>query len=534
VLDINALPDDVESLKRLLIEHHSASQAKDIRLREQRQQIEHLRFLLAKLQRARFGQSSEQLEGAGQLPLLFQELRAALAEAERHRAAEEIKAADSPKGQAVRRKQLPEHFERIPNVIEPKECACPDCGAALKDLGKDEAEVLEVKTVTFTVTRHIRPKKRCVKCATIVQAPAPSRPIPKSFAGASVLALVLTWKYGFHLPLYRICQVFSHAGLKISRTTLMQWVAASSLLLGPLVAALGKYVLSAANINADDTPFRVLAPGTGKTRRGHIWTYVRDGTAWGSTDPPAVWYRYSPSWHGKYPQRHLATFKGKLQVDAYAGFEPLFVPSKPGEAARVEEISCMAHARRHFFELYEALKSPLAKEGVDRIDVLYDIEETIRGRSPQERRAARQEYAVPLLNEMHTWMIESLSQIDAKSDLAGAFNYSLYRWETLCRYTEDGKLEIDNLIAERSIRGMGIGRRNYLFFGSDSGGERAAIIYSLVESCKLNHIDPQSYLQYVLERIADHPINRIEDLLPWNVADKLKQPEQVTKALAAA
>jgi len=193
----------------------------------------------------------------------------------------------------------------------------------------------------------------------------------------------------------------------------------------------------------------------------------------------------------------------------------------------------MAHARRHFFELYEALKSPLAKEAVDRIDVLYDIEEHIRGRSPEERRAARQEYTVPLLNEMHTWMIESVSQIDNKSDLAKAFNYSLNRWKALCRYTEDGRLEIDNLIAERSIRGMGIGRRNFLFFGSDSGGERAAIIYSLIESCKLNNIDPQAYLQYVLERIADHPINKIDQLLPWNVADKLNQPEQVTKALAA-
>jgi len=534
VLDINALPDDVESLRRLLIEHHAASQAKDIRLREQSQQIEHLKFLLAKLRRARFGQSSEQLEGAGQLPLLFEQLKAALAEAKRQMPPEGIQATQSPKGQPVRRKQLPEHFERIPNLIEPKECACPECGGPLKALGKaDEAEVLEVKTVTFTVTRHIRPKKRCAKCSTIVQAPAPSRPIPKSFAGASVLALVLTWKYGFHLPLYRQCQIFAHAGLKITRTTLMQWIAACSLLLGPLVAALGKYALSANNINADDTPFRVLAPGTGKTRRGHIWTYVRDGTAWGSTDPPAVWYRYSPSWDGKYPQKHLAQFTGKLQVDGYAGFEPLFVPATPGEPPRVEEISCMAHARRHFFELYEALKSPLAKEAVDRIDVLYDIEEHIRGRSPEERRAARQEYTVPLLNEMHTWMIESVSQIDNKSDLAKAFNYSLNRWKALCRYTEDGRLEIDNLIAERSIRGMGIGRRNFLFFGSDSGGERAAIIYSLIESCKLNHIDPQAYLQYVLERIADHPINKIDQLLPWNVADKLNQPEQVTKALAA-
>ncbi len=188
--------------------------------------------------------------------------------------------------------------------------------------------MLDVKTVTFTVTRHIRPKKRCAKCSCIVQAPAPSRPIERSFAGASLLALVLTWKYGFHLPLYRQCQIFAHAGMTLSRTTLMQWVGASSQLLGPLVAALAKHVLAAKNLNADDTPIKVLAPGSGKTKRGHLWTYVRDGTAWGSTDPPAVWYQYSPSWHGKYPQKHLASFEGKLQVDAYAGFEPLFLPNE--------------------------------------------------------------------------------------------------------------------------------------------------------------------------------------------------------------
>jgi transposase len=533
VVDINALPDDARSLKRLLIEHHAAGVAKDIRLREKDQQIEHLKFLLAKLRRARFGQSSEQLEGAGQLPLLFEQLKAALAEAQRQVSQSPFQAADHPKDKPVRRKQLPEHFERTDNIIEPQECACPECGGPLKALGKDQAEVLEVKTVTFKVTRHIRPKKRCTRCATIVQAPAPSRPIPKSYAGASLLALVLTWKYGFHLPLYRQCQIFAHAGLTVSRTTLMQWVAATSELLGPLVTAIGRYVLSASNINADDTPFRVLAPGTGTTRRGHIWTYVRDGTAWGSTDPPAVWYRYSPSWHGKYPQAHLANFRGKLQVDAYAGFEPMFVPATPGASARVEEVSCMAHARRHLFEIHKALKSPLAKEAVDRIDVLYDIERHIRGRSAEERRAARQEHALPLLNEMHAWMIDSLSQIDNKSDLAEAFRYSVNRWESLCRYTQDGRLEIDNLIAERSIRGMGIGRRNFLFFGSDSGGERAAIIYCLIESCKLNNIDPQRYLQYVIERIADHPINKIDQLLPWNVVDQLNQPDQVTEALAA-
>jgi transposase len=534
VLDINALPNDMQALKRLVIEQHSASRAKDIELREQQALIEHLRFQLAKLRRARFGQSSEQLEGAGQLPMSFEELKAAVREAERQaQAPGEIPAADTPKGKPVRRKKLPEHLERIPHVIEPKDCTCPDCGGALKTLGTDESEVLEAKTVTFTVTRHIRPKKRCTKCSAIVQAPAPSRPIEKSFAGASLLALVLSWKYSFHLPLYRQCQIFAHAGLKLSRTTLMQWVAASSLLLGPLVEALAKHVLSASNINADDTPYRVLAPGTGKTKRGHIWTYVRDGTGWGSTDPPAVWYQYSPSWHGKYPQKHLARFKGKLQVDGYAGFEPLFVPSTPGASARVEEISCWAHGRRRFFDIYAALKSPIAKEAIERIGVLYQIETHIRGRSAEDRLAARQKYAVPHLQALNAWMIETLSQLDSSSKLVEAFNYSLNRWTQLCRYTEDGRLEIDNGAAERSIRGMGIGRRNYLFFGSDSGGERAAIIYSLVESCKLNNIDPLSYLHYVLERIADHPINRIEELLPWNVADKLAQPSQATDALAA-
>jgi len=534
VLDVNALPNDIEGLKRLVIEHHAAAQAKDIELHEQRAVINHLRFQLAKLRRARFGQSSEQLEGGGQLPMTFEELRAAVAEAERQaQAVPGIEAAVPSKGKPVRRKKLPEHFERIPQVINPEVCTCPDCGGDLKDLGKDEAEILEVKTVTFTVTKVIRPKKRCVKCATIVQAPAPSRPIQKSFAGASVLALILTWKYGFHLPLYRICQIFAHAGLTLSRTTLMQWVAASSELLGPLAAALAKYVLSASNINADDTPFRVLAPGTGTTKRGHMWTYVRDGTTWGSTDPPAVWYQYSPTWHAKHPLKHLARFTGKLQVDGYAGFEALFIPSSPGVPARAEEISCWAHARRHYFDLYAALKSPLAKEALERIGALYQIEDYIRGCSPEVRRASRQQYAVPLLNALHAWMVETVSQLDNKSNLAGAFNYSLKRWEALCRYTEDGRLEIDNTGAERSIRGMGIGRRNFLFFGSDSGGERAAIIYSLIESCKLNHIDPQSYLQYVLERIADHPINKIDQLLPWNVADKLNQPDQVTKALAA-
>lgn len=521
VLDINALPTAAEDLKHLVIAQH--------------QQIEHLKLQISKLRRARFGQSSEQIEAAGQLPLTFEELQAALAAAEQQaQAAAGIEADKAPKSKPVRRKQLPGHFERIDHTIEPQECVCPDCGGTLTALGKpDVAEVLETKTITFTVTRHIRPKKRCSKCSTIVQAPAPSRPIEKSYAGASVLALVLAWKYGFHLPLYRLCQIFAHAGLKISRTTLMQWVGGSSALMGPLVAALGKYVLSASNLNADDTPFKVLAPGTGKTKTGRMWTYVRDGTAWGSTDPPAVWYRYSPSWQGKYPQNHLATYSGKLQVDAYAGFDPLFVKPSPDGCARIMEVACWAHARRNFFELFVAHQCPTSQEALDRIGKLYDIEEDIRGQSAEVRLSVRQARAVPQLHALQAWMSEKRSRVDKKSALAVACNYVLKNWEAFVRYTQDGHLEIDNNTAERSIRGMGVGRRNFLFFGSDCGGERAAIIYSLVETCKLNHIDPQRYLQYVLERIADHPINRIEELLPWNVLDKLDQPDEVSQALAA-
>jgi transposase len=528
VLEINTLPIEVTQLQRLLIAQNEQLATQAVDLRTLKRQIEHLKWQLAKLRRFRFGQSSEQMAGIEQMVLGLEALVASTA------AAPLPTDTAPPKSEPpTRRKQLPEHFERIENIIEPSECTCPGCGGPLGLLGSDTAEVLEAKTITFTVTRHVRPKKRCSSCSIIVQAPAPSRPIEKSFAGASLLALVLSWKYAFHLPLYRQCQIFAHAGLTLSRTTLMQWVGASSELLGPLVAALAKHVLAAPNINADDTPIRVLAPGTGKTKKGRLWTYVRDGTAWGSTDPPAVWYRYSPSWQGKYPQRHLAGFAGKLQVDAYAGFEPLFVASKPNGVARVTEIACFAHVRRKWFDLYEAHQSPLAKEALERIAQLYGIETAIRGQSPQVRQAQRQQHAVPRLAELHAWMIEQSAKVEKGSALAAAFNYAFNNWDALQRYTQDGRLEIDNNIAERSVRGIGVGRKNYLFLGSDSGGERAAIIYSLIETCKLNHIDPQRYPHYVLERIADHPINRIAELLPWNLADQLQQPEQVTQALAA-
>jgi transposase len=341
VLDINSLPDDAPTLKRMVIERD--------------REVEHLKLQLAKLRRWKFGQSSEQLEGAGQMALRLLELQSVISITMHEDGPVSAAAAgaqppagegagERPKNHPVRRKQLPEHFEREEKTIQPHECTCPDCGGTLKELGApDTSEVLEAKTLTFKVTRYIRPKMRCCTCTAIVQAPAPSRPIQKSFAGATLLALILVWKFGFHLPLYRQCQIFAHAGLKISRTTLTQWVAAMSALLGPLVEALAKHVLSAPNLNGDDTPFKVLAPGTGRTKRGYLWTYVRDGRRWGARDPPAVWYQYSSSREGVHPQRHLKSYAGKLQVDGYAGYEALFVPPKPDVPARIIEIGCWAH-----------------------------------------------------------------------------------------------------------------------------------------------------------------------------------------------
>jgi transposase len=533
VLDASVLPNDVDLLKRLLLERDAAVDRRDLTIREKDRHIEHLKLQLARFRRWKFGQASEALESAGQITLSLEEITAAMTNTLNTAANAAPAGTKKEKVKPVRRKQFPEHFERIDNRIEPDEHNCPDCGGEMSELGKpDVAEVIETKTVTFTVKRHIRPKKRCCRCSTIVQAPAAPRPLERSFAGSSFLALILVWKYAFHVPLYRQCQIFTHSGLVISRTTLMQWVAGSTQLLGPLVEALARYVL-AGKINADDTPVKVLAPGTGKTKTGYLWTYVRDGRPWKSPDPPAVWYRYSPNRKGEHPQRHLRTYKGKLQVDAYAGFEALFVPPAPGRPADIQEVACWAHLRRGLFELYKANASATAQEALERIGKLYDLETAVRGQSVERRLAARQQYAIPMLRDLHQWLIATRTKVENKSELAKAIDYGLNRWKPLTLYTEDGTLEIDNNIAERAVRGVGIGKKNYMFFGSDCGGERAAIAYSLVETCKLNHIDPQRYLEYVLQRIAEHPINRIEELLPWNVADKLGQPDQVTAAMAA-
>jgi hypothetical protein len=351
-----------------------------------------------------------------------------------------------------------------------------------------------------------------------VQEPASSRAIDCGIAGPGLLANVLVSKYSSHLPLYRQAEIFSRLGVDLSRSTLADWVGGASRTLAPLVEAVRKYVLAAEKLHGDDTPVPVLAPGNGKTNTGRLWTYVRDDRPAGNTSPPAVWFAYSPNRKGDHPQRHLRDFQGILQADGYAGFNKIY------EEGWVKEAACWAHVRRKFYDLQQAHASPIADEALKRIGALYVIEAEVRGRTPDERRAVRQERARPLLDSMHAWLQNTLGKLSKKSEVASAIGYALGRWPALLRYCDDGRVEIDNNAAERALRAVALGRKNYLFAGSDSGGERAAAIYSLIGSAKLSGINPEAYLRHVLTHIADHPINRIEELLPWNVSLEAAEP----------
>ena len=371
--------------------------------------------------------------------------------------------------------------------------------------------MLELEPVRFKVVRHVRPKLACASCDTIVQAPAPARPIERGMAGPGLLAHVLVGKYGDHLPLYRQAEIYAREGVELDRTLLAQWVGATAALLTPLTDALRKHVFAAAVVHGDDTPIPVLAPGRGKTKTGRLWTYVRDERPAAGEVAPAVWFSYSADRKGEHPQRHLDDFMGILQADGYAGFSKLY------DGGRVLEAACWAHVRRKFVDLHELHQSPVAARALDRIGALYAIEKAIRGRPPDERRAVRQERSRPLLDALHVWMEETLQTLSQKSATAKAIRYALSRWEALLRFCDDGRIEIDNNAAERALRCVALGRKNFLFAGSDAGGERAAAIYSLLGSAKLNGYNPEAYLREVLTRIAEHPITRITDLLPWNL-----------------
>jgi transposase len=506
--DLDALSN--AELKALLQEKHAQLVVKDAEILSYTAEIESLKLLIRKLRLMQYGKRSEQrAHQIEQLELLVENLETAAADRScvvaQHSATKPAASAPKP------RREFPPHLPRETQTIGPQQSCCPDCGGELKHLGEDVSEILEREPVRHKVIRVVRPKLACARCDTIVQAPAPTRPIERGMAGPGLLAHVLVSKYGDHLPLYRQAEIFAREGLELDRTLLAQWVGNVTALLIPLTDALRAHVLAAGVVHADDTPLPVLAPGRGKTKTGRLWTYVRDERPAAGEIAPAVWFAYSPDRKGEHPKQHLADFRGILQADGYAGFTKIY------DGGLVFEASCWAHARRKFVELDELHKSPVAAQMIARVGALYGIEEEIRGRRPDERCAVRQERSRPLLDAMKPWLEQTLATLSQKSATAKAIRYVLGRWESLTRFCGDGRIEIDNNAAERALRCVSLGRKNFLFAGSDAGGERAAAIYSLLGSAKLNGHNPEAFIRAVLERIADHPINRIHELLPWNL-----------------
>src|SRR3954462_7241275 len=510
-----SLPGDLAAAHAMILLERAARLEAEAAVSSARLEIERLRLLLAKARRERFGQPAER--GAR----LVEQLELQLAELE-ETVAEEDAAAEpaAPRGRpetrarpgtSQARRPLPENLppERI---VYPAPCACPECGGPVRKLGEDVTETLECEPRRWKVVEHVREKVPCRCCEAVSQPPAPSHPIARGRAGPGLLALVLAAKDGQHLPLTRQSAIYAREGVEIDVSTLADWVGSSTTALVPMVLAVRAHVFAAARLHGDDTTVPVLAKG--RTRTGYLWGYVRDDRPFAGPDPPAVAFFYSPDRKGEHPERHLAGFAGILQADAYAGFDRLYAPGRaPGP---ILEAACWAHARRKLFELAAVSKAPIAAEAVRRIDRLFAIERDINGRPAAERLAAREERAGPLVAELEAWLRAQHARVSPKSETGKAIAYALNQWKALTRFLEDGRICLSNNAAGRALRGVAVGRRNWTFAGSDRGGERAAAIYTLVETAKLNGVDPQAWLADVLARLPDHPAKRITDLLPWN------------------
>ena len=510
---IAAQDEEIRRLEAELDAHRQRMSEQAEELDSRRERIEHLKLMVEKFRHMIFGKKSEKLVlKLEQMEFELEEDETTQAEAEA--IAERVAPTKEAKPRSER-KPLPEHLKREEVTHKPDSDCCPDCGGGLRHFGDDISEQLEYVPESFKVIRHVRPKFTCTGCDRVVEAPAPSRPIERGLAGPSLLAHVIVSKYADHLPLFRQSEIYARQGVELPRSTMAGWVGAASDLLSPLVDAIQKHVLAGRKLHADDTPMPVLAPGNGKTKTGRLWTYVRDERPAGEQTAPAVWFAYSEDRRGEHPRQHLKNFTGALQADAYAGFHHLY-------GNHIYEAACWAHARRKFHDIHLAHASPTTTEALARIGALYAIEDEIRGKPVDLRLSVRQTRARPLLDDLRKWMEKALRSLSSKSETAAAIRYALSRWRALTRYTEDGLLEVDNSAAERALRAVALGRKNFLFAGSDCGGERAAAMYTLIGSAKLNGLDPELYLRTVLAQIADHPISQIQDLLPWNLASSLQ------------
>lgn len=523
--DAESLREEIATLHRMLAERDAALAEATVfkaRLITALLEIEHMKMQLAALRRQRYGQSSEKLDrDIAQLEMRLEDLEENLGEeiaASPKPPEPEAKPEPRPRPKSLGRKPLPPHLPREVVVHEPEiACSCGSCDPArLAKLGETTTEVLEKIPATLKVVRHVRPKYACRLCEKIFQAPAPELPIEKGRPGPGLLAHIAVAKYCDGIPLYRQSAILQREGVDIDRTTMAEWMGHVAWWLSPLADLIGRTVMAQSVIWTDDTPIRTLAPGTGKTRVSRFWCYAVDPRPYKGAGHPAAFYRYSPDRKGERPRGHLEGFSGYLHADAFAGYESLY-RSSGQRPPRITHVACMAHARRKLFEVFDGTKSPIAEEALRRIQELYAIEADIKGRSAAQRQAERQARSKPLLEAFHAWATAQRRRLSGKAPLGKALQYALSRWDALTRYVEDGRLSIDNNLAERLLRGIAISRKNFLFLGSDRGGDRAATIFTIIESAKLNGLDPEAYLTTVLDRLARGHLNsRLEELLPWN------------------
>ena len=502
-LDLENLPSDIGLLHGLVCDMAVVVETRD-------DEIERLQRIIKQLQRAQFGRQSERLD-PNQLALGLEDLDADIARAEADLPPLAPGKEQKPGRASDDRPSLPDHLPREDVKLDIGAGACPCCGGAIHNIGETVSEMLDYVPARLRVLRIRRPKYGCRACGTIHQAPAPERPIAKGLASPGLLAQVLVSKYCDHLPLYRQSQIFARQGVNLNCSTLANWVGGACWWLETLHAQLADNVFASTKLFADDTSIPVLDPGCGRTRTGRFWVYARDDRPWAGPDPPAAVFFYSPDRKAERPVAHLDRFRGVLQVDGYAGFERLTVGGDIVLAA------CWAHARRKFYEFHQATGSPIAAEVLRRIAELYAIEKEIRGRSAEERQSTRDSRSRPLVDAMKPWLEGQLYRVPPRGGLAEAIRYALARWPALCRFLDDGRVELDTNAVERAIRPVALGRKNHLFAGSDGGADRWAIVASLLATAKLNGIEPYAYLKDVLERMTHgHPANRVDDLLPWN------------------
>ena len=536
------LPDDIAALRAALVAAHEkllAEAARAARIEaelavakakasDDQAVIAHQQLQIAKLSRQLYGQRSERtVRLLDQMELALEELESSATEDE---AAAERAVAKTTVMAFTRkrpaRQPFPEHLPRQ-RVVEPGPTVCQCCGSPrLRKLGEDITETLEVIPRQWKVIQHVREKFTCRDCEKISQAPAPFHVLARGWAGPSLLAMILLEKYGQHQPLNRQAERYAREGVPLSLSTLADQVGGCCAVLAPLLRRVEAHVFAAERLHGDDTTVPVLAKG--KTDTGRCWVYVRDDRPFGGQDPPAAMLYYSRDRAGEHARRHLADYAGIFQADAYGGYNKLYEANR--KPSPLVEAACWVHARRPFFVMADiaanarrkaqgktpGVISPLALEAVRRIDALFEIERSINGHSAERRRAVRQEVSTPLVADLGSWLRQQRAKLSRSNDLATAMDYLLKRWPAFTRFLDDGRICLSNNAAERALRGIALGRKSWLFAGSDRGGQRAAAMYSLIVTAKLNDVDPHAWLADVLARIAEHPAHRIDELLPWN------------------